>query len=258
MIPISDPYIRRRSFPYVTLGLVLLNLIVFIYELSLSELQRELFFYRFGLIPAELTSGQEFTRLITNRGIRDISPPIIDLGVFSFRLTAWWTVFTSMFIHGNFAHFIGNMVFLWVFGDNTEDRIGHLKYLVLYLAWGVAAAWTQVAVDMDSEIPNIGASGAIAGVLGTYFMMFPYSRINTLVIFFFILMVQIPAIYLLGFWFLLQFFGGIGSLGPAAQNAGGVAYFAHVGGFVAGALPILVWRVLRGRPILPPRYGRIR
>ena len=147
-------------------------------------------------------------------------------------------------------HFLGNMVFLWVFGDDVEDALGHLKYLLFYLGCGLAAAWTQVAVNMDSQVPTIGASGAIAGVLGAYILLHPYSRINTLVFFFFITVVRIPALYLLGFWFLLQFFNGLGSLGPVAQTTG-VAYWAHVGGFVAGVALVALYLKLRGQPVWP-------
>ena len=153
-------------------------------------------------------------------------------------------------------HFAGNMLFLWVFGDNIEDRLGHVKYLLFYLACGVAAVWTQVAIDMESQVPNIGASGAIAGVLGAYLLLFPYSRINTLVILYFITVVRVPALFLLGFWFVLQFFSGVGSLGPSAPTSG-VAYWAHIGGFAAGVMVIALYLRATGRPVWPgPRRPR--
>jgi membrane associated rhomboid family serine protease len=239
LIPISDPDLRRRRWPFVNVALIAVSAIVFLYELSLGSTDRMLFFYQWGLIPAELTDGVESTGLITNAGIFDITSP----------WPAWGTLFSSMFIHGGFAHFIGNMLFLWVFGDNVESRLGHVQYLLFYLAAGVAASWTQIAVDTGSDIPTIGASGAIAGVLGAYLLFYPFSRVNTLVIFFFISMVRVPAIVLLGVWFLLQLFSGVGSLGPTAQSSGGVAYWAHVGGFVAGVLLALMYALFRGQPL---------
>lgn len=244
MFPLSDPDLVRRSRPYVTVGLIALCTLAFVYELVLPAVERTAFFYKWGLIPAELAHGVEFTVLyigLTRVDIQSLAP-------------AWGTVFTSMFVHGGFTHFLGNMVFLWVFGDDVEDALGHLKYLLFYLACGVAAAWTHVAVNMGSEVPTIGASGAIAGVLGAYLLLFPYSRVNTLVVFFLITVVRIPAIFLLGAWFLLQFFNGIGSLGPAAQTTD-VAYWAHVGGFVAGVMLVALYLKLRGEPVWP-RYRR--
>ncbi|MBI2935918.1 MAG: rhomboid family intramembrane serine protease [Chloroflexi bacterium] len=241
MIPISDPDLRRRSWPYVTVALLLLNVAVFIYELSLGPLERTAFIYRWGLIPAELTRGREFTELVTTGGVLDIASP----------LPAWGMLFSSMFLHGGFMHVLGNMVYLWVFGDNVEDRLGHTKYLLFYLAAGIAAAWVQIAADVNGRVPTIGASGAIAGVLGAYLLLYPQSRINTLVLWGFISIIRIPAVFLLGFWFVLQFFSGVGSLGVASQ--GGVAYWAHVGGFVAGALVVALYLRLRGERIWRPR-----
>ena len=135
-------------------------------------------------------------------------------------------------------------------GDNIEDRLGHVKYLLFYLGAGIAAAWTQVATDLDSQTPLIGASGAISGVLGAYLLTYPYNRIRTLVFFFFITVIHIPAVFLLGFWFIMQLFNGLGSLGPAASGAG-VAYMAHVGGFVAGVLLMGGYKLLLREPIWP-------
>jgi membrane associated rhomboid family serine protease len=241
MFPLSDPDLVRRTRPYVTVGLIALCALVFMYELALNSMERTAFFYRWGLIPAELARGIEFTVLLIGRTQVDIQSVV----------PTWGTVFSSMFLHGGFMHFLGNMVFLWVFGDDVEDKLGHLKYLLFYLACGVAAAWTHVAIDMNSETPTIGASGAIAGVLGAYLVLYPFSRIRTLVIFFFITVIRLPALYLLGVWFLLQFFSGIGSLGPAAQTTGGVAYWAHVGGFVAGVVLVALYLKLRGEPVWP-------
>jgi membrane associated rhomboid family serine protease len=142
-------------------------------------------------------------------------------------------IFTSMFIHGGFAHIIGNMWFLWIFGDNVESALGHVRYIIFYFVCGIAAALLQVMIDPSSSIPMVGASGAIAGVLGAYMIRYPRARVHVFVfIFIFITTIQIPAFYVLGFWFLMQLTSGLGTLGPDAT--GGVAWFAHIGGFIAG------------------------
>jgi membrane associated rhomboid family serine protease len=225
MLPISDPDIRRRRFPIVTISLVALCAIVFIYELTLDQTDRMVLFYRFGMIPSELTRGISYQILGTPSGSFDIATPFSD----------WITLFTSMLFHGDWMHFASNMLFLWVFGKTIEDRFGHVPYLFLYIGAGLAAGWMQIAVSMHSEVPTIGASGAIAGVLGAYFLLYPLSRIRTLVVFIFIVFVRIPAFLLLGFWILLQFAEGLGSLGPSTQT-GGVAYWAHIGGFIFGVM----------------------
>jgi membrane associated rhomboid family serine protease len=150
---------------------------------------------------------------------------------------------TSMFLHGGWLHLIGNMWFLWIFGDNVEDILGHAKYLLFYLLCGVAAALFQVALNMDSPVPTIGASGAIAGVMGAYLVKFPRSRIVTLVfVLFFLTTIEIPASLMLIYWFVLQFFSGVGSIASSHLSQGGVAWFAHVGGFLAGILLIFALR----------------
>ena len=242
MIPISDPELQRRSRPYVNIALIALSGLVFLYELVQGPLDRELMFYRWGLIARELSQGVSFTELRTFTGTFDIESPI----------PTWGTVFTSMFLHGDILHFGFNMVFLWVFGDNVEDRLGHVKYLLFYLAAGLGAAWTQVAINMDAQVPMIGASGAIAGVLGAYLLLYPFSQVRTVIIFFLITFVRIPAVWLLGFWLLIQFLGGIGDLGPSAQS-GGTAYWAHIGGFAVGLLAVVGLKLLVWREPLWPR-----
>ena len=215
MIPLHDPDMRLHTKPYVIYVLVALNVLVFLYMLPLGEL-KETFIYRFGLIPNELTGGGR-PRLV------DIASPVHP----------WITVFTSMFLHGGFLHAAGNLLFLWVFGDNVENRLGRTRFIAFYLGAGVAAALAQVAVDTDSQVPMIGASGAVAGVLGAYLVLYPRSRIHTLLLFgWFIFHRRIRAVYLIGFWGALQIFGGLGSL--ASPEGGGVAYFAHLGGLAAG------------------------
>ena len=247
MIPLGDADIQRRTFPYVTLGLILINAVVFVYEFSLGDLQQHIFILKNGLIPAELTSGNEFlSARLTFLETVDIKSPF----------GTWATLLTSMFLHGGWLHIIFNMLFLWGFGGNVEDRLGHVKYLVFYLVAGFGASMAQVGIDMDSQIPMVGASGAIAGVLGAYLILHPFNRINVLIIFVFITAVRVPAVLVLGAWFVLELFKGtVGTLGPETAG-GGVAYFAHVGGFVAGFLMMAVFKLLVREPLIPHRPGR--
>jgi len=208
MFPLSD-VIPSRTTPFVTVGLIILNALVFLFEVTLSERQLQLFSLTYGVVPAEFT---------------------------------WSSVFTSMFLHGGWLHFLGNMLYLWIFGDNVEDRFGHARYLLFYLFCGAAAALGQTAIQPYSTVPMIGASGAIAGVMGAYFVLFPHSRVLTAVfIIFFVDLIEIPAIFFLGIWFLMQFFSGVGSLGADAGQ-GGVAFWAHIAGFFVGGIGGLVWR----------------
>ena len=180
---------------------------------------------QYAIIPAELLRGQDL-------------PPTIPIPV-------WLTILTSMFLHGGLMHLLGNMLYLWIFGDNVEDAMGPIRFLLFYILCGVAAALTQIAIDPGSAIPLIGASGAIAGVLAAYFMLFPHARVLTLIpIFFFLRLISVPAVFLLGVWFLLQVISGAGSLG----SGGGVAWFAHIGGFIAGAALVFLFR-RRGVPV---------
>lgn len=208
MFPVSD-VIPSRTTPFVTVGLIALNALVFLHQLTLNDRELELFVETYGVVPAYFS---------------------------------WMSVLTSMFLHGGWLHFAGNMLYLWIFGDNVEDRFGHGRYLLFYLGSGVAAALAQTATSPSSVVPMIGASGAIAGVMGAYFVLFPHSRVLTAVfIVFFMDLVEIPAIFFLGIWFLMQFFSGVGSLGGDA-SVGGVAFWAHSAGFIVGAVAGLVWR----------------
>ena len=168
------------------------------------------------------------------------------------------TMFVSMFLHGGWLHLGGNMLYLWVFGDNVEDRLGHVKYLFFYLVCGLLATLAHAVMNPESRLPSIGASGAIAGVLGAYVVLFPKQRVTTLIpIFIFITVREIPAIFLLGFWIIMQLFFGAASMGGDLQSAGGVAYFAHIGGFVAGMVLIILLGGLR-RPARPVYYDDYR
>ncbi len=242
MLPLSDADVHRRSLPVVNITLIALNTLVFLYELTLGSFDQQIFFFQHGLIPVELSSGRDFQYL---------NLPGERVGIAS-PLGAWGTAFSSMFMHGGFMHFAGNMIYLWVFGDNIEDRLGHVKYLLFYLGAGLAATWTHVTFNSDSQIPLIGASGAISGVLGAYLLTYPYSRIRTLIIFYFITFIRIPAVFLLGFWFVKQLFDGVGSLGVGSQG-GGVAFWAHIGGFAGGLLFMAVYKLISRERIWPRR-----
>ena len=242
MIPVSDADVHRQRVPVVNISLITINTLVFLYELTLNDFDTYIFILRHGLIPIELSSGHDFNNFLFPGGTISIDSP----------LGTWGTVFSSMFIHAGLMHFASNMIFLWVFGDNIEDRLGRVKYLIFYLVAGIAAAWAHSTIYSDSQTPLIGASGAISGVLGGYLLIYPYSRIRTLVIFYFITFIRIPAIFWVGFWFIKQLFHGIGSLAPTAQISG-VAFFAHIGGFLSGLLLIALFKLLIREPIWPRR-----
>ena len=221
MIPIRDDN-PTRTVAFVTIALIVLNVLAFVYELSLqSGPGVEAFFANFALVPAE------FTHAPTPGELR--------------------TVFTSMFLHGGWAHLIGNMWFFWIFGNNVEDSVGHFKFIIFYLVCGIAAAIAQILSAPDSYVPMIGASGAISGVLGAYLLLFPRARVLVLIPIWIILkFIYVPAWLLLIVWFALQLFSGWATVG--ARNGGGVAFWAHVGGFVAGLALI---------PLFKKRYVRL-
>ena len=206
MIPVSDA-VRSRTTPYVNIALIISCVLVFLYELTLSELDLNRFFIDHGVIPVQLVNWLK-------------EPSGLDEPL---------TVITSAFMHGGFLHLGGNMLFLWVFGDNVEDFFGHLPYLLFYLVCGIGAGLLHILFNLNSSLPAVGASGAISGVMGAYALLYPRARVLTLV---FVFLVPIPAIFILGYWFLLQFLGGISALGATAT--GGVAWWAHVGGFLVG------------------------
>ncbi len=235
MIPISDEN-PSRSVPVITYVLLTINIMVFIYQISLGD-RVEGFIRSCAFIPAELVSGQ------------DIPPAACVRPTFL-------TVLTSMFMHGGFLHIGSNMLYLWIFGNNVEDSMGSVRFLIFYLLCGIIAALAQTGITImfspdQAGIPNLGASGAIAGVLGGYLLLFPHARVRTLIIFgFFISMTRVPAVVLLGLWFVLQFFQGLGAVGGA--DTGGVAVWAHIGGFVAGLVLIRLFaRSERGRRAVP-------
>ena len=238
MIPLSDPEVERHGTPYVTMALIVVNAMVFLYELTLGNFGQTLFYHEWGLIPARMTQGlAEFGAVCDGTVYRTFSGRLACEGtviVLDAPNHPWLTMF-HVYVHPrrNHAHWPATCCTCGSSGDNIESRLGHAGFLGFYLACGVAAAWAQVAIDSDSTVPMIGASGAIAGILGAYIMVYPYHRINTLVFAYFIMVIRVPALFLLGFWFVLQ--NILPALGSLGSTGGGVAYWAHIGGFVAGA-----------------------
>jgi membrane associated rhomboid family serine protease len=241
MIPLKDD-VPSRGAPVVTMLLIGLNVAAFLYQFSLEMSgagpahrgapgAAEALIFEFGLIPCRLTGSCSTTSL----------PIVLDDFPHPFV-----TVFTAMFLHGGLLHLAGNMLYLWIFGDNVEDTLGHGRFLIFYLVAGVAAALVQTFLSPASRIPMIGASGAVSGVLGAYLLLFPYASVLTLVTFgFFIRFVHIPALIVLGFWIVLQFVYGYLALDARGAEAGGVAWFAHIGGFLAGIVLLLAIRPRR-------------
>ena len=216
MFPVGDDNSQERTIPVVTYALIVLNVLFFLVELSGGDQ----FIKDWAFIPARFTAHPE---------------------------TNVMTIFTSMFMHGGWLHLFGNMLFLWIFGDNVEDRFGHVKFLIFYLLAGLAATFSQYAVSPDSSVPNVGASGAIAGVLAAYIIMFPQSRVNVLLG---RQIVAMPAFVVLGLWIVLQLVSGVGTIAPTDESSGGVAYMAHVGGFAAGLLMTFLFRGSSGAKTL--------
>ncbi len=228
-LPLTD-HIRRRTFWFLTLGLIVLNTLVFLFELSLGR-NINRFVFLFGVIPARYTAHHGAAAL--------------SLGGFLLP------IFVSMFLHGGWLHLLGNMLFLFVFGRSVEDRFGHLKFLLVYFGAGFAGALLHIILNAGSRVPTIGASGAIAGVLGAYFISFPSARITTLIpLLFFFWTVELPAILVLGYWFLIQFFSGFQMLAIQTATGSGVAWWAHVGGFLTGLLLAAVMRPPKRRPVV--------
>jgi membrane associated rhomboid family serine protease len=231
LFPISDDDREILKPMYVTYILLAINIAVFFYQIANPE-----FTYGWSVIPREITTGEDLVG-VTIVESQDGSameipqatgPPLI-----------WLTLLTSMFMHGSIAHIAGNMLYLWIFGDNVENRFGHLPFLAFYLAAGLVGSAAQLALDTDSVIPNLGASGAIAGIMGAYLVLYPRNRVNAV---FFYTVITVPAVLVLGMWILMQLVSGYGSIAATEASTGGVAYLAHVGGFFAGVVAALLWR----------------
>jgi membrane associated rhomboid family serine protease len=235
VIPLRDANPTHRT-PVVTLGLIVACFVAFAYELGLlatSEASLNAFVLEWGVVPADLGAAWASGDLVSQETL---------------------TLLTSQFLHGGWLHLLGNMLYLWIFGNNIEDRLGRLRFLVFYLGGGVAAGLAQSLIDPSSTVPMVGASGAIAATLGAYLVLYPRARITTLVFLgFFYQLINVPAIVVLGFWFVLQLLDGLASLGVGSAG-GGVAFFAHIGGFVAGAVAVRLFAL--GRPG-PGRRGPV-
>lgn len=230
VIPLRDTQRSRRT-PVINWLLILANLLVFFYELSLTEPELEAFIIKWGVIPAVIYAPGRF------------SPQVLS------QTSGYLSILTSLFVHMGWVHFIGNMLYLFIFGDNVEDLLGHGRYLLFYVLCGVTATAAHIAYNPLSTVPVVGASGAIAGVLGAYFVNFPRSRVLALIpIGAFMPVVEVPSIVFLFLWFITNLMSGVASLGVQAQ--GGVAWWAHIGGFLAGMVLSLLWRRRR----VSPRY----
>ncbi|HMD31069.1 MAG TPA: rhomboid family intramembrane serine protease [Candidatus Acidoferrales bacterium] len=225
MIPLKDNT-PRSSAPVVTVAIIIVNTLAFFYQLTIPNKLEPAFLMSYALVPARMTQM--------------VGAPHVPLQV------AFEPFLTSMFLHGGWLHLIGNMWFLWVFGDNVEDRLGHISYLFFYLFCGFGAGLAHFVANVGSAVPSLGASGAISGVLGAYIVLYPRAQVLTLVpLIIFWFTVEIPAFLVLGYWFVIQFVSGVASVG--ARNAGGVAWWAHIGGFVLGVLMVKMWPQRRQR-----------
>ena len=216
MFPVSDEP-EARSVPFVNVAIIIACVLVFLYELNLSMSQVNRFFFDYGVVPRQLDRWLQHPS-----GLEEPA-----------------TIITSAFVHGGFLHLGGNMLYLWVFGDNVEDALGHLLYALFYVAAAVGAVALQVAIDTNSVVPMVGASGAISGVMGGYFVLYPTARVNVLFGFF---LLPVPAVFLIGFWFGLQLLSGVATFGTAQGASEGVAVWAHVGGFITGLAIVLALR----------------
>jgi len=220
LFPLKDDN-PTTSFPFVTIGIIMANALVFYHQITLDFAESQRFIAQWGAIPYQIIYGKILHEA-----------PLIPLPL---------TLFSSMFLHGGFLHLIGNMLYLWIFGNNVEDTLGHFRFFIFYLVCGLFAAVVQIFSAPDLTVPMIGASGAIAGILGAYLLLFPGARVLTLVfIIIFVKLIRIPAIIILGFWFVIQLLG----VGTAASN---VAFFAHIGGFISGLILVKLFQPGRSR-----------
>lgn len=232
MLPISDDPGPRRRFPIVNYALIAINILVFVYEVTQPN---QCFELAYSAFPAGIVHNQSYL----TQGCSIVQPVPVYL-----------TLLTSMFLHANLLHIAGNMLYLFIFGDNVEDRLGHIPYLLFYLFCGIVASVAQISVSPESTVPSLGASGAIAGVLGAYLIFYPGSRVRTIIFLgIFFTIARLPALIVIGLWIVLQFISGLPTLSAGPQS-GGVAYFAHIGGFITGALIALILRPL----IKPKKY----
>jgi membrane associated rhomboid family serine protease len=243
MIPVGD-FLRRRTTPYVNWTLIAINVAVFVYMLTLDQRPDRLianvptseadrFLFDWGFVPACITDMLGYDSDASQVVLSQVCPANDSRN--------WLQLLTAMFVHAGWAHIAGNMLFLWVFGDNIEDRIGHWRYLAFYLVCGFVASALQIAMAPGTDVPSVGASGAIAGVLGAYLLLYPTAMVQVVILPLFFLPFFLPAVVLIGFWFAMQLFAGVAELGQATAGSG-VAWWAHVGGFIAGLVLIVLLR----------------
>ena len=232
LFPISDDDQDVSIVPWVTYALLAANIALFLFQLSNPE-----FTYGWSVIPKEITSGID---IVDSQVIEVEDHGRAEIPQAPGPKPIWLTLLSAMFMHGGFGHIAGNMLYLWIFGNNVENRFGHRWFLIFYLLSGLVASFAQIMLAPNSIIPNLGASGAIAGVMGAYLVLFPHNRVNAV---FFYHIVTIPALYVLGFWIAMQLFSSVGSIASTSTSGGGVAYMAHVGGFVAGVAAALFYRL---------------
>jgi membrane associated rhomboid family serine protease len=241
MIPLGDDNTGRRRVPVVTFLLIAANVFVFVFLQGLGSNER--FTYAFSTVPAEIVTNRDIDESVILKDASGEAVARIDLA--PTPIPVWLTLLTSMFMHGGLAHLLGNMLYLWIFGDNVEDDLGRGRFLIFYLVCGVLAGlahvMTTVVLKANPYIPSLGASGAISGVLAAYLVLHPQRRVNVL---FFYSVAQVPAIVAIGLWFVFQLISGLGMLGAASQ-AGGVAYGAHIGGFIAGFVLVKLFQPRR-------------
>jgi membrane associated rhomboid family serine protease len=244
LFPIGDDNYSRRATPFVVYIIIAINVVVFMFQLWLGDE----FLAAYAAIPYEITTGEDLVRDVVIPGVGQIPQAPGPTPIYL-------TILTSMFMHGGFLHIIGNMLYLWIFGDNIEDNFGHLRFLIFYLVCGVIASFSQIFLDPTSVIPTVGASGAIAGVLGSYLIMFPRNRVRSILPLGFIwTTVELPALVVLGFWIVLQIISQYTAFtNTRMAQGGGVAYMAHIGGFVAGVILTFIFR-RRQTPV--DRYER--
>lgn len=234
MIPLKDD-VPSRTFPIVNISLIIINVVVFVFELMLGE-DLQGFIEQFGVIPAKYF----YQGMLLETG---------DVIYFSDSGRVL-PLFSSIFLHGGWLHLFGNMLYLWIFGDNVEDRMGHFRYLIFYILCGLAASFSHIMMNPDSTIPTIGASGAIAGVLGAYMFLYPNANVIVLLpIFIFFDIIKLPALVVLGFWFVMQLFQGTLALSVESSATGGVAWWAHIGGFVFGAIAVHIFKKKSRKPV---------
>lgn len=254
VFPLFDDNSDRRRFPYVNYTFIVLNVLVFVFLQKMGLPEGDHFTFAFSTVPKEILTGKDLTDQIEFR--HPITGELIgEIDLQPTPISVYITLLTSMFMHGGWAHLLGNMLFLWIFGDNVEDYLGHIRYVAFYLVCGVLASLahvlTTVIFGQDSRIPSLGASGAISGVLGGYLLLYPHKRVTVILL---RILTEVPAYVAIGIWFLFQIINSLGALGDA--SGGGVAYGAHIGGFVAGLVLVKFFAIGQDEPGWRAKFER--